>query len=142
LALDLAKYRDLFLEEAAEHLGEMGAALLALEKDPDSVESIDVLFRMAHSIKSMAASLSYDPISELAHRLEDRMEAVRAAGRVEGGPELQLLFRGLEGLESMVAVVSETGDAPPAPGDLIRALGESAGESASNEAPRKKKLRS
>jgi len=123
LGLDLAKYRKLFLEEAAEHLSEISSALLELEKDAGAVDSIDLIFRMAHSTKSMAASLSYDSIAELSHRLEDRMERIRAAARVDGAEELGLLFRGLEGLEQMVEQVRETGEAPPAPpAELIEAL--------------------
>jgi two-component system chemotaxis sensor kinase CheA len=113
LALDLAKYRTLFLEEAAEQLSELSSALLALEKDLAASDSIDVAFRMAHSIKSMAASLEYDSVTELAHALEDRMEHVRSAGRVEDSRGLEPLFAGLEGLEAMVGIVRETGEAPP-----------------------------
>jgi two-component system chemotaxis sensor kinase CheA len=112
--LDLAKYRALFLEEATEHLQEMSRALLVLEKDPASSEAIDLVFRMAHSIKGMAASLDYSSISELAHRLEDRMERVRAAARIDGASDLPLCFRALEALERMVGVVREQGEAPPA----------------------------
>ena len=83
--MDLAKYRNLFLEEATEHLAEMSRALLALEKDPAESEAIDTLFRMAHSIKGMAGSLGYDSMTELAHVLEDRMDACRRAGRVAAG---------------------------------------------------------
>ena len=64
MALDLQKYRTIFLEEAAEHLAEIGRSLLVLEKDPASVDAIDTIFRMAHSIKSMAASLGYDSIRQ------------------------------------------------------------------------------
>ena len=103
MGLDMAKYRKLFLEEAAEHLSEISTALLDLEKDAGATESIDAIFRMAHSIKSMAASLEYESVAELAHALEDRMEGVRSRGRVECGPEMTALFRGLEGLEAMVA---------------------------------------
>lgn len=109
----MAKYRALFLEEAAEQLSEMSAALLELEKDLAAAGPIDVAFRMAHSIKSMAASLEYDSVTELAHALEDRMEHVRAAGRVENAAELRPLFAGLEGLEAMVAAVRESGEPPP-----------------------------
>jgi two-component system chemotaxis sensor kinase CheA len=109
----MAKYRNVFLEESTEHLEEMSRALLELEKDASRVDSIDVLFRMAHSIKGMAASLGYDSISEVAHRFEDRMQEIRSAGRVEDPEGLGLLFRGLEGLEAMVAVVRESGEAPP-----------------------------
>ena len=118
----MAKYRALFLEEATEHLAEFSSALLALEKDQASVESIDTIFRMAHSIKSMAASLGYDSVTELSHRLEDRLQIVRTEGRVRGDEELSLLFRGLEGLEAMVKAVAEDGDPPSADAALLAAL--------------------
>jgi len=128
LALDMAKYQRLFLDEATEHLSEISRALLELEKDTGGTESIDTIFRMAHSIKSMAASLGYDAVSELAHVLEDRMETIRSAGAVSNEGELSLLFRGLEGLERMVAAVRETGEPPGADTGLLAALSESAGE--------------
>jgi two-component system chemotaxis sensor kinase CheA len=105
MALDMAKYRLIFLEEAGDHLAEISRALLGLEKEMANAEAIDTLFRMAHSIKSMAASLGYDSVAELSHRLEDRMEVVRTAGRVADHAELGLLFRGLETLERMISAV-------------------------------------
>jgi chemotaxis protein histidine kinase CheA len=81
---------------------------------------------MAHSIKSMAASLSYDSVSELAHVLEDRLGVIRSAGRVSGGDELSLLFKGLEGLERMVETVRESGEPPPVDAALMAALAEPA----------------
>jgi two-component system chemotaxis sensor kinase CheA len=110
----MAKYRQVFLEEAAEHLAEMSRALLQLEKDPRRAEAIDVLFRMAHSIKGMAASLDHHDIAETAHRFEDRMQEIRAAGGVAGA-ELPLLFREFEALEALVAQVHQAG--PGAGGD-------------------------
>ena len=61
--MDPVKYRNLFLEEATEHLAEMGRALLELEKDPRTGEALDLVFRMVHSIKGMGASLGYDAVS-------------------------------------------------------------------------------
>ena len=78
--MDLAKYQALFLEEATEYLAEMSRSLLELEEEPASNDAIETLFRMAHSMKSMAATLDYSAIADLSHRLEDRMEQVRAAG--------------------------------------------------------------
>ncbi len=118
----MAKYRAIFLEEATEHLAEIGSALLDLEKDAASVESIDMVFRMAHSIKSMAASVGYDSVMELSHALEDRMETIRTGGCVPPGEALSVLFRGLEGLEQMVESVRETDEAPPERPDLIALL--------------------
>ncbi len=130
--MDLTKYRALFLEEATEHLAEMSHSLLVLEKDPEAGEAIETLFRMAHSIKSMAASLDYTSITELSHRLEDRMEGVRSAGRVDGSEDLPLLFRGLETLERMVAGVRDNGEPPPGDAELLAAL-----EGADGGAPKK-----
>lgn len=128
MALDMAKYRRIFLEESADHLAEIGHALLALEKELASGEAIDTLFRMAHSIKSMAASLGFDPIAELAHRMEDRMEGVRRAGRVRGPDELALLFASLESLEAMVAAVSQGHEITPSDPGLLARLGDAANE--------------
>ena len=122
MAFDIAKYRALFLEEGAEHLSEISAALLELEKDAACVDAIDVVFRMAHSIKSMAASLGYDSITEVSHRLEDRMETIRSAARVSDAEELGVLFLGLEALEQMIEVVRSTGEPPPLRPELIDAL--------------------
>jgi two-component system chemotaxis sensor kinase CheA len=111
--MDMAKYRQVFLEESTEHLAEMSSALLELEKNLADGEAIDLVFRMAHSIKGMAASLEYDSVTQVSHALEDRMQEIRQAGCVADSDELGVLFRGLEGLESMVAVLRDTGEVPP-----------------------------
>jgi two-component system chemotaxis sensor kinase CheA len=141
LALDMAKYQKLFLEEANEYFAEISNAMLTLEKDTSSTESIDTIFRMAHSIKSMAASLGHDSVSELSHRLEDRMQRIRATGCVSGPEELGLLFKGLEGLESLVEAIRQTGEAP-APDDALMALLEPEAASATGPGgdPSKKKV--
>jgi two-component system chemotaxis sensor kinase CheA len=120
--VDLAKYRTIFIEESTEHFAEISRALLDLEKDPASSDAIDTVFRMAHSIKGMAASLDYAPITELAHRLEDRMQEARDAGRVPDGDSLSLLFQGLTTLEGMVDAVKEEEAPRSAPPALLTAL--------------------
>jgi len=119
--MDLAKYRALFLEEATEHLADLSRALLALEKNAADAEAIDLAFRMAHSIKGMAASLDYQGPTELAHKLEDLLATQRAAGAVDGHASV-LLFRALEGLETMVATLRATGEPPAADPALIAQL--------------------
>ena len=125
--MDPVKYRNLFLEEATEHLGEISRALLELEKDPRAGEPLDLVFRLVHSLKGMGASLGYDAVSDLAHRLEDRLGRWRARGGIDEAGGLPLLFRSLEGLERMVAAVRETGGAPPPEPELVAALAGSAG---------------
>jgi two-component system, chemotaxis family, sensor kinase CheA len=84
--LDLEKYRTLFVNEASDHLVEMGRALVALEGGAAGAaadEAVDTLFRMAHSIKGMAASLEYDSAASLAHALEDCLEPLRRGGGMD-----------------------------------------------------------
>jgi two-component system chemotaxis sensor kinase CheA len=133
VALDMAKYRLIFLEESTDHLGEISNALFDLEKEMANAEAIDTLFRMAHSIKSMAASLGYDCVADLAHRVEDRMEGVRSAGCVRSQEELALLFRSLEALEAMVAAVAKDEAPPDADDDLLSQLAEDPSGPASSE---------
>ena len=112
--MDMAKYQAVFIEESVEHLAEISRGLLDLEKEPARVDAIDLIFRMAHSIKGMAASLDYALITEAAHRLEDRMQSIRSIGRVAAGTELAELFSHLEELESMITAVRDTGAEPQA----------------------------
>jgi two-component system chemotaxis sensor kinase CheA len=138
--LDLAKYRTLFLEEGSEHLAELSRALLELEKDAGSPEAIDAAFRMAHSIKGMAASLGYESIAEVAHRFEDRMARYRAAGRVDAAG-VGVLFQGLDGLERMLGAVRQTGEAPPGSPQLAAALAAPDAAGAPEVPPEKKARR-
>lgn len=140
--MNLEKYRALFIEESTEHLGDMGRALVTLEKDPGSpeaVEAVDTLFRMAHSLKSMAASLSYDAVSELAHRTEDWLEPLRGNGRLPGGA-VPLLFEVVGGMETMVRAIADADETPEPRQDLLELLATPAqvprGED--GEGPRKK----
>jgi two-component system chemotaxis sensor kinase CheA len=120
--MDMAKYRQVFIEESTEHLAEMSSALLGLEKNLADGEAIDLVFRMAHSIKGMAASLEYDSVTQVSHGLEDRMQEIRKAGRVADSEELGVLFRGLDCLESMVATIRDTGEMPPSDPALAAVL--------------------
>jgi two-component system chemotaxis sensor kinase CheA len=100
----------------------MGRALAALSAGDEPVESaVDTLFRMAHSIKGMAASLDYDAVSSLAHRLEDWMEPLRAGAAFDPSC-LGLLAEAIASLEEMVACVEESGAPPAAREDLLQRL--------------------
>jgi two-component system, chemotaxis family, sensor kinase CheA len=143
--LNLEKYRTLFVDEATDHLQEMARALAALSAGDESPsEAIDTLFRMAHSIKGMAASLDYEAASSLAHKLEDWMEPLRAGAAIDRDG-LALVAEAVAGLEQMVACVDETGAAPQPRADLIARLEEPRRPAAADilvtpAAPLKKKL--
>ena len=115
LSVDLAKYRALFLEEATEHLAEMSRACLALEKEPANGEAIDLVFRMAHSIKGMAASLDYDAVTAARAPARGPHGGVADAGpRGRARRVCGSCSAALEGLERTIGVVQATGESPAA----------------------------
>lgn len=66
-----------FVPEAQEHLEGLESYLLKLEKDPQSAELINHLFRIAHTLKGSAFTVGFTPIGDLIHYVEDLMGAIR-----------------------------------------------------------------
>jgi len=137
--VDLEKYRTLFVDETTDHLAEMGRALADLERRDAATsaeEAVDTLFRMAHSIKGMAASLDYLAVSSLAHRLEDWLEPARK-GMTIPPDGIQLVYEVMGALEQMLEGVASSGEVPAAREDLIARLGSDpeAAFAAGQEAP-------
>ena len=101
-AIDMSQYKELFVEEAQEHLQGLNQALLQLEKEPSDVEPLNEIFRLAHTIKGMAATMGYDDIALLAHSMEDLLDELRR-GTLEVEPQLfDLLFECLDALGTML----------------------------------------
>ena len=99
--MDAARYAALFQSEAREHLGELDAALLALEQAPHGADAptlIATLFRGMHTIKGMAAAMGYTAVERLAHALESRCEPVRAGTEALTAETLTLLFDGTDAM--------------------------------------------
>ncbi len=109
--MDLEKYRKMFVEEAREHLAAASRRIVALEKSPADPSIVNELFRSAHSVKGMAASLGYAEICELAHSLEDLLDVVRRQERAVDRPLIDLLLRGNDLLEQMVSDIEAGGEA-------------------------------
>jgi two-component system, chemotaxis family, sensor kinase CheA len=100
--MDMSQYRELFISETREHLREFNEIIVALESASDDREKINSLFRTAHSIKGMAASMAYGEIAELAHKIEDLMDKVRK-GLLAFDPAIaDLLLEGGDILEGLV----------------------------------------
>ncbi len=103
--MDMSKYHDLFLSETGEHLRHMSQLAVALEQEPSDSGGIDALFREAHSIKGMAASMGFDATAGLAHHLEDMLDDFRKSGSVP--PQaIDRLLAGVDLLEGLLADIS------------------------------------
>ncbi len=115
------KYAELFATEAREHLAAIGRALLALEALPDDSDSLDAVFRSAHTIKGMAAAMGYDGVSQLAHVLESTLDEVRAGRRSIDQSMIDVLLESADRLEEIVQA-AVAGAEPIDPGPAIERL--------------------
>lgn len=82
MPFDIDQYKQLFIEEAKEHIDNLTRGLLIVERDPGNVDAINVLFRSAHTLKGSSAMMGFRDIAELTHKMEDILDGLRKGGRV------------------------------------------------------------
>jgi chemotaxis protein histidine kinase CheA len=125
MAIDIKKFVIRFIEEAREHINCLNDGLAALESGSADKESINAIFRSAHTIKGSSRMLKLTTITETAHQLEDVMGALRDGSLQFGSPLGQLLYRAVDALSALVDKLSETSDPaslPPTDKSLCAAL--------------------
>ena len=130
--MDMAKYRQLFLSEAGEHVAALMRLLVTLDDHPDDQDAIHTAFREAHSIKGMARTMGYMATADVAHALEDLLDGLRA-GSAAGSATMDRMLGGADLLEQLLADLAAgreerdvttflAGDVVPAPVELELAL--------------------
>ncbi|MBE9536924.1 MAG: chemotaxis protein CheA [Proteobacteria bacterium] len=105
--MDMSKYKEMFISEAKEHLQSISRLIVSLEKDPNNEEDIQALFRSAHSVKGMAASMGYSDVADLSHKMEDMMDLYRKGEKVFSAEAADLILEGLDALELMIKGIDE-----------------------------------
>lgn len=109
--MDMAKYVKMFVSESQEHLQKMDGLLLALEQDGTDRGAIDTLFREAHSLKGMSASMGYEELAKISHRMEDYLDRFRGGKGVLERQVVDMLFEGVDLLRRAVEEIA-AGQAP------------------------------
>jgi len=104
--LDDRKLLRAFLEEAEELLQKLNDNLLQLEKDAGNPESINEVFRLTHSLKSESALLGFTRLSELAHRLEDVFDSIRAENLTLSRPLMDAIFSASDLIHEIISRIS------------------------------------
>ena len=116
--MDMSQYRNLFLSEAREYLKAINETVVALEDAPADRAGIDLLFRGAHSLKGMAASMEYGDIVEIAHSMEDLMIRVREGTLTLDAAVADLLLEGTDLIDGLLDDVEKEREPRRARGDL------------------------
>jgi two-component system chemotaxis sensor kinase CheA len=98
----MAAYRGAFLSESAEYLQGIIDALLTLESDPDDLEPVEAVFRAAHSLKGMSATMGYERTASLTHTMESLMDTVRKREQPVTGDLIDLVLRATDTLRELI----------------------------------------
>ncbi|ELY47707.1 chemotaxis protein CheA [Natronorubrum bangense JCM 10635] len=113
-----------FVQESEERITELNNALLTFEREPTNDEAMESIFRVAHTLKSNCGAMGLDAASDLAHAIEDLLDAVRTDD-LEVTPELMdVIFEGVDELETLLDEVAATGETETDPSATIEALRE------------------
>ncbi len=112
--METNQYMEMFLDESHEHLQSLNDGLLGLEDNAEDLSILNEIFRNAHTLKGMSATMGYNKIAELTHEMEDVLDALRKEQLKVTEDIINTLFKCLDSLEQMIDNVGN-GD----PEDLI-----------------------
>ena len=100
--LDMNQYLGPFLDETGDNLKHLDDLILVIEKDPGNGEAIAEIFRSAHTLKGMSATMGFEKMATLTHSMEDMLDTVRKGKYTLVSKDIDLLFRSLDTLQIMV----------------------------------------
>ena len=141
--MDVSQYLEIFIDETKEHLQSLNEQILVLEREPENVDTINEIFRAAHSLKGMAGTMGYKRMQRLTHNMENVFSEIRN-GKVKASAKLvDVLFKGLDALEQYLDVIINSGDEGTEDNeDIVKSLNDilnegvgSTGEPAAPKAP-------
>ncbi len=108
--MDVSQYLEIFLDETTEHLQNLNTQILTLEQEPENMDTINEIFRAAHSLKGMAGTMGYKRMQTLTHDMENVFSEVRNGNIKVKANMIDLLFQCLDALEEYTNNIRETGD--------------------------------
>lgn len=108
--MDTSQYLTMFLEESMDNLQTLNESLLELEQNPDDKEKLNEIFRVAHTIKGMAATMGFSDMAELTHKMEDVLSEFREGKLKVTQDVVTVLFGCLDTLEKMVNNIEDDND--------------------------------
>ena len=108
--MDVSQYLEIFLDETNEHLQSLNTQILALEQDPENMDTINEIFRAAHSLKGMAGTMGYKRMQTLTHDMENVFSEVRNGNIKVNADMIDVLFQCLDALEEYNTTIRESSD--------------------------------
>ncbi|MBQ7706414.1 MAG: chemotaxis protein CheA [Lachnospiraceae bacterium] len=108
--MDLSQYLEIFIDETKEHIQTLNDQVLILEAEPDNIDTVNEIFRAAHSLKGMAGTMGFKRMQRLTHDMENVFSEVRN-GKINVNPDIvDVVFKCLDCIEGYLSNIVESGD--------------------------------
>jgi len=121
--MDVSQYLEIFIEETKEHLQSLNEQLLIIEREPENVNTINEIFRAAHSLKGMAGTMGYKRMQRLTHDMENVFSEIRNGKMKVTSALIDVLFKGIDALESYLSnIQADANEGTEDYEDIIKAL--------------------
>jgi len=138
--MDVSQYLEIFLDETKEHLQNLNTLILDLEQNSEDMNTINEIFRAAHSLKGMAGTMGYKRMQNLTHDMENVFSEVRNGNVKVKANMIDILFQCLDALEGYLANIQENSDEGTEDNEpLIKALNDTLKGQDAVPAPAKEK---
>lgn len=120
--MNLEDYLGMFLEESEENMALLNNQLLALENNPDDPAIIQEIFRAAHTLKGMAATMGFQHMAELTHAMENALDWIRQGRARVDAQWMDTLFASMDALSHTLQGIAQEGQEHPIPPDIFNRL--------------------
>lgn len=107
--MDMNQYIEIFIEESKEHLQSMNSRLLYLEDNPEDIDALNEIFRVAHTLKGMSATMGFTNTSHLTHEMENVLDYIRKGNMKANTETIDVLFECFDKLESYINNIETEG---------------------------------
>ena len=108
--MDVSQYLEIFIDETNEHLQNLSDCIMSLEKDPENMDTINEIFRAAHSLKGMAGTMGFKRMQHLTHDMENVFQEVRSGNMKVTSGLVDVLFQCLDAIDAYLENVKESSD--------------------------------
>lgn len=108
--MDVSQYLEIFIDESSEHLQTLSDCIMTLEQEPDNKDTINEVFRAAHSLKGMAGTMGFKRMQHLTHDMENVFQEVRSDKISVDSSMIDLLFKCLDALDAYLENVKNSSD--------------------------------
>lgn len=108
--MDLSQYLEIFIDETKEHLQTLNDQVLILEAEPENIDTVNEIFRAAHSLKGMAGTMGFKRMQRLTHDMENVFSEIRNGKMNVDADMVDIVFKCLDAIEGYLTNIIESAD--------------------------------